>query len=150
MKATAPIINYPAIPPMPVRIGWQVVAVLMWTLWLTCWVPLATFATWELGLFHLNHALLIAGSLRRLQECAMPFLIIIGLQSGSLLIWAGKEYFLFGRRQRRQKGDAASLEELARYSCLREVGLSTWQKAQCVVVEHDEHGRFQRARVLSD
>ena len=146
MKRTAPIINRPTAVSLPSRLGWQVVAVLIWTFWLSCWAPLLTLAVWEFGLYQLHLSLISANSLARLQQMTAPYVSILGLECAVLLGWAGKDYFSHGRRQRRQPTPAVDLAELAGFGQLPEQGLAFWQAARNVIAEHDDHGRLRSAR----
>lgn len=146
MKIAAPIINRPNAASLPSRLGWQVVAVLIWTFWLSCWAPLLTLAVWEFGLYQLHLSLLSANTLGRLQQMTAPYLPILGLECAVLLGWAGKEYMFHGKRQRRQPTPAVDLAELASFGQLPEHGLAFWQATRSVTAEHDDHGRLRTAR----
>ncbi len=146
MKKAAPIINRPTAVSLPSRLGWQVVAVLIWTFWLSCWAPLLTLAVWEFGLYQLHLSLISTNAFTHLQQMTAPYLPIIGLECAVLLIWAGKEYISHGGHQRRQPTPAVDLSELAGFGQLPEQGLAFWQAARSVTAEHDDHGRLRCAR----
>ena len=148
MRTSAPIISRQALPGLPAQIGWRMLATLMWGIWLSCWGPLVTLAIWELGLYQINSAFVIANGFAQPQRIALPCLPIILAQSACLLGWAGKDYLLFGRLQRRSQAPAVDLTELARYGQVSQADLVRWQSARCVVAEHDDHGCFQFARII--
>lgn len=146
MKRRAPIINRPSAVCLPSRLGWQVIAVLLWAIWLSCWAPLLTLAVWEFGLYQLQLSLIPAHTFERLQQMTTPYLPILGLECGLLLCWVSKEYLFHARRQRRQPTPAVDLAELAGYGQLSAQGLTFWQAARSLTAEHDEQGRLRSAR----
>lgn len=145
MKQRAPIINRPQATALPARIGWHVLATLMWGTWLGCWVPLLTFAIWEFGLYRINGSLTMPGGVMHLRDMSLSGLAIIAAQSAFLLGWAGKDYLRFGKLRRRQPALAADLFELAHYAQLSSSALAHWQLARCLIAQHDEQGRFDHA-----
>lgn len=147
MKTAAPIINRPSAVSLPSKLGWQVVAVLIWTVWLSCWTPLLTLAIWEFGLYRLQLSLISAHGFDHFQQMITPFFPILTGQCVILLGWAGKEHFFYGRRQRRQPTPAVDLAELACFGQLPEQRLALWQGARSITAEHDDHGRLRTARL---
>jgi poly-beta-1,6-N-acetyl-D-glucosamine biosynthesis protein PgaD len=147
MKQRAPIINRPQAATRTTRMGWRVLATLMWGTWLACWVPLLTLGIWEFGLYRINGSLTMPDGVIHLRQMVVPGLAIIAAQSACLLGWAAKDYLRFGRLQRRQQALAADLIELAHYAQVSGSALAHWQLARCLIAEHDEQGRFDRARI---
>ena len=145
MKIIAPIINRPTAVSLPTRLGWQVVAVLIWTLWLSCLTPLLTLVVWEYGLYRLHLSLIPANTFARLQQMMAPYISILGLECAVMLLWACREYVSHGRRQRRQPTPAVDISELAGFGQLPEQGLAAWQAARSITAEHDDHGRLRSA-----
>lgn len=144
MKNAAPIINHPSAVRMPSRLGWQVVALLIWTWWLGCWAPLVTLAIWEFGLYQLHLSLISAEGWRHFQHMITPYYPILALQCAVMLGWAGKEYIFSERRQRRQPTPAVDVAELANFGQLPQQRLAIWQGARNITAEHDDHGRLRQ------
>ena len=147
MKNAAPIINRPSAVSLPSKLGWQVVAVLIWTVWLSCWAPLLTLAIWEFGLYQLQLSLISAHGLNQFQQMITPFFPVLLGQCVLLFGWAGKEHLFYGRRQRRQPTPAVDLAELACFGQLPEQRLAIWQSARRITAEHDDHGRLHTVRL---
>ena len=147
MRKAAPIINRPFAVSLPSRLGWQVIAVLIWTCWLSCWAPLLTLAIWEFGLYQLDLSLISSGGFGNFQQMIAPFLPILVVQCIVMLGWTSKEKIFVGRRQRRKPTPAVDVAELANFSQLTRQRLAFWQGARSVTAEHDDHGRLRQARL---
>lgn len=147
MKKAAPIINRPSAISLPSRLGWQIIAVLVWTCWLNCWAPLLTLAVWEFGLYQLHLSLISANGFGHFQQMITPYLPILFLQGVVMLGWASKEHICYGRRQRRQPTPAVDVAELANFGQLPKQRLAYWQRARSITADHDDHGRLRQARL---
>ena len=147
VKKTAPIINRTSAVSLSSRVGWQLVAATMWAIWISCWIPLVTLTIWEIGLFHVNAALLATNGLSQLRALILPYLSVLACQGGILLGWMLKDYARFNALARRSQMPAADLTELAHFSQIAEARLAQWQSARNVVAEHDEHGRLRHVKI---
>ncbi|GAA4023264.1 poly-beta-1,6-N-acetyl-D-glucosamine biosynthesis protein PgaD [Actimicrobium antarcticum] len=145
MTQFAPIINHPMALALPARIGWGIVAALLWSLWLGCWSPLATVAIWQLGFVVMRDTVRATDSWSSLVQLVAPCLIAVAAQSVVLVGWAGREYVLFHGRQRRQQSGSVELSELAQYRKISPARLAAWQGARCLVAIHDVDGTFRHA-----
>ena len=146
LASRAPIICRPRAAPWPKRIGWQLICALLWATWLLCWMPLLTLAIWEFGLLRLHHTVAQSGGLHYLQQLLLQVCMLVAIQSVCLLGWAGKDCWRFGSGQRRRQSAAASVSELARFAQLPSAALAQWQRARCLVAEHDDTGQLFGAR----
>ena len=145
-RKRAPIIDRPSAAALPARIGWQLLWALLSSAWLICWGPLLTLGVWGCGLLRLQATVEQADGLHYLQQMMLHGCTLIALQTIGLLAWAGKDYWRFARKQRRQQSPPVSVGELARYAQLPGAALGQWQRARCMVAEHDDGGQLFSAR----
>lgn len=147
MNHLAPIINRPAAPPWPARIGWHMLAALLWTLWIGCWIPLVTLGIWQFGVVQLRDVLAATDSWAGLWRLAAPCIAIVVALGTLLLGWAMKETLLFQPLQRRRQSAPVNHAELAAHAGLSPAALAYWQGARRILCQHDDQGVFLHARI---
>jgi biofilm PGA synthesis protein PgaD len=143
------IIDRPALVPVSTRLGWGLVTVFFWAVWIYLWMPLVTLTAWSLGIYRAYSELSWQGEMMELRRLAGLYLIVAGALGGSLLLWAFCEYMRFRNKNRRTMPLTTQLQDLAVYTGLHVQQLASWQTRRCVIAEHDEHGALLSLADLS-
>jgi biofilm PGA synthesis protein PgaD len=134
------IIDRPALVPLSRRVGWGLVTLFFWAVWVYLWMPLVTLAAWSFGLYRVYSEFRWEAEVMELKRLAVLYLIVACALGGSLLLWAFTEYMRFRNSSRRSMPQAAAMRELAAVARLQEDEVLAWQVSRCVTAHHDEQG----------
>ncbi len=144
------IIDHPSLVPLPRRLGWGLVTIVFWAVWVYLWVPFLTLAAWSFGFYQAYNHFHWEREVMELKRLLVLYAIIITIFGGALLLWATSEYLRFRFARRRSSSLPVPPQELAQYTGLSAEHLIECQRLRCVVAYHDEHGAMLGAEHFGD
>jgi biofilm PGA synthesis protein PgaD len=134
------IINRSTSVPISMRLGWGLVTLIFWAVWIYLWMPLVTLIAWGFGFFRAYTEFRLEVEVMELTRLVMIYLTIASAFGGSLLLWAFSEYMRFRHKNRRAMPQSVEPHELAGYANLATDELVVWQSSRCMTAHHDGRG----------
>jgi biofilm PGA synthesis protein PgaD len=134
------IINRSTSVPISRRLGWGVVTLFFWTMWVYLWMPLVTLIAWGFGFYGVYSKFKWEAEVMEFTRLVIIYFVIASALGGTLLLWAFSEYMRFRDKNRRTMPRLAAPEELAGYAKLQTEQLVAWRDSRCMIAHHDSHG----------
>jgi biofilm PGA synthesis protein PgaD len=142
------IIDRPTLLPMSRRLGWGLVTLFFWAVWVYLWTPLLTLAAWGFGFYRVYSEFRWEVEVMELRRLVVIYFLIASALGGSLLLWAFSEYMRFHNKNRRVMPLPTTPRDLAIDAGLQAGDLVSWQNGRCLVAHHDHHGALLGAEIL--